>query len=203
MNTHGLVRLVTFLLLIATTLVFGISMQQAGALSSAKSVGDSTVSEVCADELLACNSDTTCFGCMNASRGMEFDECLPVEEREDFNYTSMLSNCALGIKAVCCAVEISEYECTRSGFYLEYVACGLLQFGCSAGDDLSCIEVSVDTWSRAARSEEGVGSIADSLTAANAVPFAVAFVFLAAGVCVGVLVRMKRRPDSGSSAKIT
>lgn len=180
------------------------SMPLAGVRYSIEGEGDtSSSSDVCSGEVLVCNGDPACSSCMNTTSRTEFDECLTVEVRTAFNSTSMAGNCAVGRMAVCCAIEVSAYDCMENGAFLEYVACELLKFGCSSGEDLSCSEDSVGTWLRAIRGGDGVGSIADSPTSAAVFAVAVALVLFAAGISVGVVISTKRRPDSGSFSKVT
>lgn len=201
MLVAGLHRLVASLevFLLATSTVF-LFTQGAGATVAADQ--DSSATDLCPAELLACNEDDICFGCISVtvSSSTEFKAC----DTPGASSPESSAICAEGRQAMCCIDELSEYDCMANPVYLQYVTCLLFESGCST-DDVSCDneddgDMSLDaTQGGAGGSSKSSSSIASSSVF---VTLTVAFVLFAAGVSVGVIMSTKFMPNSRSFVRI-
>ncbi|CAM9836890.1 unnamed protein product [Laminaria digitata] len=216
MTVTGLFRLLApsgmFLLATTTTTVFT-SLPRAGATSSAGAADvDDTATDLCPAELQACNEDPTCSGCISVTEtsSTEFKDC---ETAGSSSMSSSASICIEGRQAMCCIDELSEFDCMGNDVYVAYVACLLVESGCSA-EDISCNEEqefnskggmslgATEGGAEAATGEANSSSSSSISGSSIAITVAFAFVFFAAGVGVGVVMSKKCMPDSRAFTRI-
>lgn len=192
-----------------TTTVFMSSMRRAGASSAAAAAtaNDDTATDLCPAELLACDEDPTCSGCISVTEtsSTEFWECDTAEPNEV---------CAEGWRAMCCIDEASEFDCMGNGVYLEYVTCLLVESGCSI-EDVSCPgeveansinagDMALDATQGGAGAEAAASSSSSSTISGSsiAITLAFAFVLFAAGISIGVVMAAKCMPGSHPFTRI-
>ena len=234
MMVAGLLRLlassgVFFHSTTATTTVFMLSMHRADASSSSSSssaaaaaaataANDDTATHVSPAELIACDEDLTCSGCISVTETSSTE----FWEFDAAGAGSSTSNeiCAEGRRAMCSIDEASEFDCMGNGVYLEYVTCVLVESGCSI-EDVSCpgeVEANNNNAGDMAldATQGGTGAEVEASSSSNsnsnssssisgssvAITLALAFVFFAAGASVGVVVSATCIPGSQPFTRI-